>query len=103
MCSWANREILFANVNDQSTKIILRDYGCGATDNGRPTYQVCKVKKISSYFIWVTEIDTTKNSLACLETSYCKMICPYFPGISPEQDIAFLSFRRRRNFKHIII
>lgn len=60
MCRWTNGKILFTSSKNHSTKIILREYGCGATDSGKPNYKVCKVKYLSSSFIWVTRIDTTK-------------------------------------------
>lgn len=60
MCSWTNNKVLFNNVNDKTIKIVLRDFGCGATDSGSPTYKVCKIKNILPSLIWVTEIDTTK-------------------------------------------
>jgi hypothetical protein len=60
MCRWTNNKVLFENKNDKTTKIVLRDFGCGATDSGLPTYKVCKIKNISTLLIWVTGIDTTK-------------------------------------------
>ena len=60
MCRWTSNRDLFENVNDKTTKIVLRDFGCGALDSGSPTYKVCKIKNILPLLIWVTEIDTTK-------------------------------------------
>jgi hypothetical protein len=60
MCRWTNNKVLFENKNDKTTKIVLRDFGCGATDSGSPTYKVCKIKSISPLLVWVTNIDTTK-------------------------------------------
>ena len=60
MCRWTNNKVLFNNVHDKTIKIVLRDFGCGATDSGSPTYKVCKIKNILPSLIWVTEIDTTK-------------------------------------------
>ncbi|ANH80883.1 hypothetical protein A8C56_07730 [Niabella ginsenosidivorans] len=60
MCRWANNKILFENIKDKTAKIVLRDFGCGATDSGSPAYKICKIKNISSLFIWVTNVDTTK-------------------------------------------
>ena len=60
MCRWTNNKILFENINNTKTKIVLRDFGCGATDSGSPTYKVCKIKNITPFLIWVTSIDTTK-------------------------------------------
>ena len=60
MCRWTNNKVLFHNINDKTTEIVLRDFGCGATDSGSPTYKVCKIKTILTSLIWVTDIDTTK-------------------------------------------
>lgn len=67
MCRWTNNKVLFENKNDKTTKIVLRDFGCGATDSGSPTYKVCKIKRISPLLVWVTNVDTTKiNRVAWL-------------------------------------
>lgn len=60
MCRWTNSKVLFENKSDNTTKIVLRDFGCGATDSGNPTYKVCKIKNITPVLIWVTSIDTAK-------------------------------------------
>ncbi len=60
MCRWTDNEVLFRNLHDNSTQIILRDFGCGATDSGRPIYKVFKRTKILPSLIWVTDFDTTK-------------------------------------------
>jgi hypothetical protein len=60
MCRWTNNKVLFENKNDKTKKIVLRDFGCGATDSGSPTYKVCKIKTISPLLIWVRDLDTTK-------------------------------------------
>ena len=60
MCRWTNNKVLFNNINEKNTKIVLRDFGCGATDSGSPIYKVCKIKNILPSLIWVTVIDTTK-------------------------------------------
>ena len=60
MCRWTNNKVLFINLYDKTSKIVLRDFGCGATDSGRPTYKICKIKTILPSLIWVTGIDTTK-------------------------------------------
>jgi hypothetical protein len=46
MCAWTDNKTLFIKANDPTTKIILRDYGCGATDSGSPIYKVFKVKDL---------------------------------------------------------
>jgi hypothetical protein len=60
MCRWTNNKTLFNNINDNTNKIVLRDFGCGALDSGSPNYKVCKIKNILPSLIWVTDIDTTK-------------------------------------------
>lgn len=60
MCKWTDNKILFENIHDNTTKIVLRNFGCGATDSGTPNYKVCKIKNISPALIWLTNIDTTK-------------------------------------------
>jgi len=60
MCRWTDNKILFQNINEKNTKIILRDFGCGAIDSGDPTYKVFKIKSITPSLIWVTTVDTTR-------------------------------------------
>jgi hypothetical protein len=60
MCRWSNEKELFQKINDPDTKIVLRDYGCGALDSSPATHKVFKIKHITFHFIWVTPIDTTK-------------------------------------------
>jgi hypothetical protein len=60
MCRWTTGETLFQNRNDENTNIVLREFGCGATDSGSPTYKVCKVKTIISGLQWIVNVDTTK-------------------------------------------
>jgi NADPH:quinone reductase-like Zn-dependent oxidoreductase len=50
---------LFDNSENPSEKIVLREFGCGATDSGSPALRVCKIKTITPYLIWVTKTDTT--------------------------------------------
>ena len=59
MCAWATERILFDNSENPSKKIVLREFGCGATDSGSPVIRVCKIKTITPYLIWVTKADTT--------------------------------------------
>ena len=58
MCVWTNREVLYEHKNDSNTKIIVRDFGCGATDSGPPTIGIYKVRYFTNYFIRSTKIDT---------------------------------------------
>jgi hypothetical protein len=60
MCAWTNRQILYESKNDSDTKIIERDFGCGATDSRPPIVGVYKVEYFTDYFIHTTEIDTVK-------------------------------------------
>jgi len=60
MCAWTDNKTLFIKADDPTTKIILRDYGCGATDSGSPIYKTFKVKRLTSYLVSVNYIDTTK-------------------------------------------
>ena len=60
MCVWTNREVLYEHKNDSNTKIIVRDFGCGATDSGPPTVAIYKVQYFTDYFIRATKIDTAK-------------------------------------------
>lgn len=58
MCGWTDKQILYQNINNQKTKIIVREFGCGATDSGRPNIHIQKVQNFTEYFIRKTEIDT---------------------------------------------
>jgi hypothetical protein len=58
MCVWTNQQILYENKNNLNTKIIVRDFGCGATDSGPPAVGVYKVRYFTDYFIRSTKIDT---------------------------------------------
>jgi len=58
MCAWTDRQILYENKHDSNTKIIERDFGCGATDSGYPTVRIFKVQHFTKYFIRTTKVDT---------------------------------------------
>ncbi len=60
LCGWTTDKSLFVMKNDSATKIVLRDFGCGAVDSTSPDYVVVKVKYLTSHFIWISNIDTTK-------------------------------------------
>jgi len=60
MCIWTNKEILYVKKNDSNTKIIVREFGCGATDSGPPRVEIYKVKQFTNYFIRCTKIDSSK-------------------------------------------
>jgi hypothetical protein len=58
MCAWSSGTTLFIHKNDPATKIVLRDYGCGATDSSPPKYALFKERKLIDYFYWEAEFDT---------------------------------------------
>ena len=58
MCAWINRQELYEHKNDSNTKIMVRDFGCGATDSSPPTVGIYKVRYFTKYFIRSTKIDT---------------------------------------------
>lgn len=59
MCQWSTERIVFESKID-SDKIVIRSFGCGATDSGSPTYGTFKVKYFTRHFILATPIDTTR-------------------------------------------
>jgi len=60
MCVWTNQQVLYENKNDSNTKIIIRDFGCGAIDSDPPTVGIYKVQYFTDYFLRSTKIDTAK-------------------------------------------
>jgi uncharacterized membrane protein len=64
MCSWTTDKVFFEDKKNSSIKIVERDYGCGATDSGKPIYKTFKVHEVTKYLIWVTEIDTNKIDMS---------------------------------------
>jgi hypothetical protein len=58
MCTWTNKEVLYEQKKDRSTKIIIQDFGCGATDTQPPTTGVYKVEEFTKYFIRSVNYDT---------------------------------------------
>ena len=60
MCTWTNKQILYEHKTDSTTKIMVRDFGCGATDSGPPTVEIHKVRYFTKYFIRTTKVDTAK-------------------------------------------
>jgi hypothetical protein len=60
MCRWTTSKTLFYNRKDQTTRIVLREFGCGATDSGKPTYKVSKVITITPGLLLITDIDTAR-------------------------------------------
>jgi len=60
MCTSTVVRTLFENKYNHSDKIVLRSFGCGATDSTSPTYGVVRAKYLTSHLFWRTDIDTTK-------------------------------------------
>jgi hypothetical protein len=60
MCVWSNKQILYRHIHDSKTQIILRDFGCGASDSSPSKKKAFRVQYFTNYFISCTEIDTAK-------------------------------------------
>ncbi|NOQ72107.1 MAG: hypothetical protein GQ574_08905 [Crocinitomix sp.] len=60
MCVSYDREILYEHKYDPNTKIIVREFGCGATDSGPPSVGIYEVSYFTSYFIRSAKIDTNE-------------------------------------------
>jgi hypothetical protein len=60
MCLWTTRKILFENKENPSSSIVVRDFGCGATDSSPATFATFQVKKLAFIFVSITPIDTSK-------------------------------------------
>jgi hypothetical protein len=60
MCGWSIRQTLYEVKDDPDTNIVLREYGCGAYDSGKPEEKIVRIKKINRYLIQITAIDTSK-------------------------------------------
>ncbi|HSC38531.1 MAG TPA: hypothetical protein VLD19_11680, partial [Chitinophagaceae bacterium] len=60
MCLWTTEKVLFVSKNNPSVKIILRSFGCGATDSTSPNTGVVKATYYTSHFFILSPIDTTK-------------------------------------------
>lgn len=59
MCAWTESRTLFVNGEDPDQRIVLRDFGCGATDSSPPVKKVFVVDTFNSWFISAHQIDTT--------------------------------------------
>ena len=59
LCTWQTGKTLFNKKDDATTKIVLREFGCGAVDNTAPDCNVVEIKYITSHFMWISAIDTT--------------------------------------------
>jgi hypothetical protein len=60
MCDWTTEKVFFENKHKPTTKIVLRSFGCGATDSSPATLKIFKVREITSSLIWVTSLDTNQ-------------------------------------------
>jgi predicted membrane channel-forming protein YqfA (hemolysin III family) len=60
MCLYTTESVLFVNKNNPSEKIILRSFGCGATDSTSPNMEVVKATYYTSHLFILSPIDTTK-------------------------------------------
>lgn len=60
MCTWSTGPTLFISKKKSSEKIVLRDFGCGATDSSPGTFGIFKVTTITPSFIYANKIDTSK-------------------------------------------
>jgi asparagine N-glycosylation enzyme membrane subunit Stt3 len=60
MCGYSNNQLLFINKNNSNTTIIIREFGCGATDSTPATKKAAKQTRITPLFFWVTSVDTNK-------------------------------------------
>lgn len=59
MCAWNERKTLYVHNEDLERRIVLRDFGCGATDSGPPIVKVFEMERLNSWFNCVSEVDTT--------------------------------------------
>lgn len=60
MCEWSTDKVLFQDRNNSSSQIVLRSYGCGATDSTSPLYEVCEIYKIGGGCMLIFSTDTTR-------------------------------------------
>jgi len=60
MCEWSTGKVLFQNKKNPSSQIVLRSYGCGATDSTSPLYEVCEIYRIGGGLILTYPADTTR-------------------------------------------
>ncbi len=59
MCSYTTRQVLYISKQDVNRKIVVRDFGCGATDSSPATLHIQEVQTIGGLFIKVSKADTT--------------------------------------------
>ncbi|MFN8287627.1 MAG: hypothetical protein U0V74_12770 [Chitinophagales bacterium] len=59
MCSYSTRQILYINKSNNERQIVVRDFGCGATDSSPASIHIQEVQTIAGLFMKVREADTT--------------------------------------------
>ncbi len=59
LCGSTTKSTLFINRQESSSKIFLREYGCGAVGSG-PRNEIVRVDTVWNIFIQVAKIDTTQ-------------------------------------------
>jgi hypothetical protein len=64
MCHYTNVRTIFQKKSDTSEKIVLRDFGCGATDSSPATVSVSSIKYYTSHFFIASPADTLKINMA---------------------------------------
>ena len=60
MCSCTTDNVVFENKQNNSIKIVKREFGCGATDSGSPTFKLFEIHEYANCVIWVKDVDTNK-------------------------------------------
>lgn len=58
MCAYYNEDVLYEHKDDPSTQIVVRSFGCGATDSSPASMHVQQLEYFTKYFIRATAIDT---------------------------------------------
>jgi hypothetical protein len=59
-CGYTIKETLYLKKDTNKTKIVIRDYGCGAYDSDFPKYEVLQITKLLPFLDYVKSTDTTK-------------------------------------------
>ncbi|MFN6116403.1 MAG: hypothetical protein ACK46C_11045 [Flavobacteriales bacterium] len=60
MCAWSERKSLFVHRKDPERRIVIRDYGCGATDSSPPIVRTFDMVRLNSWFNYVGDVDTAE-------------------------------------------
>lgn len=59
MCAWTENRTSYINREDPGQRIVMRDFGCGATDGSPSVKKVFVVEVLNSWFISARQVDTT--------------------------------------------